>query len=64
MALTTAERLEVVGILQQKEIDLREEVLKLDPLHGLDMVEKWTEELETRAARVRKLWNKMEYGNP
>ncbi len=57
MALTTAERLEVVGILQQKEIDLREEVLKL-------MVEKWTEELETRAARVRKLWNKMEYGNP
>jgi hypothetical protein len=65
MALTTDEEKEVVGILQQKEVDLRDEVRELDPsisgkIHGPRMVAKWTEELETKAARVRELWTKME----
>lgn len=60
MTLTTDEQKEVVGILQQKELDLHTEVRELDPLHGPRMVAHWTEELEGRATRIRELWNKME----
>jgi len=60
MILTAEENEEVVGILQQKELDLRTEIRNLDPLDGAEMVAKWALELDARAARIRELWKIMQ----
>ncbi len=61
MILTPEENEEVVGILQQNELDIREEIASPDlKYHGDRMRIKWTEEMEVKAARLRELWKKMQ----
>ena len=64
MALNTDEQKEVVGILQQVEVDHREMAQKFrtkpDAKDHPELTAGWVADIEGRAARVRELWTKME----
>lgn len=60
--ITPSELKEVAGILQQKELDLRTEIRNIGPLRPHSTAFRRTLELETKATRVRELWEKLERG--